>query len=224
MSRAMHAPTALVLDWDGTLVDNWPVIHAAMNETLVAFGHRPWTLPEAMEKISRSQRDSFPVLFGEHWRDARALFYRSFEARHLTELVPLAGAEELIKGLSSTDVTLVVVSNKRGDYLRREAEHLGWTRYFHSIVGATDAEADKPDRAPLLLALAGSGVDLSRDVWMVGDSATDMLTARAADCTAVLVRYPGASPVPLPEGVTADIVVDDLTALGNLVRQRRCQP
>src|SRR5690606_16274728 len=147
-------PTALALDWDCTFVVNWPVIHAAMYVMFVAFCHLPWTLSVAINYISLYQRDSFTVLFGEHWRVSRAVFLRSFEGRHSNAFVPLAGAEELIKGLSSTDVTVVVVSNKRGDYLRREAEHLGWTRYFHSIVGATDAEADKPDRAPLLLALA----------------------------------------------------------------------
>lgn len=224
MNHSPRAPKALLLDWDGTLVDNWPVIHGAMNETLTAFGHHPWTLPEAMEKISRSQRDSFPVLFGERWREARDLFYRSFEARHLEELAPLPGAGQLVETLSAVGLLLAVVSNKRGDYLRREAEYLGWTGYFHSVVGATDAEADKPDSAPVMLALKGSGIAPDADVWMVGDSATDVRTARAAACTAALVRYPGASPVALPDDLRADIVFEDLAELTNLVRQRRCHP
>lgn len=222
MTSGPHAPTAVLLDWDGTLVDNWPVIHGAMNETLVAFGHRPWSLPEAMEKISRSQRDSFPKLFGERWREARDLFYRRFEARHLQELEPLPAAEELVLSLKELGLFLAVVSNKRGDYLRREAEHLGWSRHFRSIVGATDASADKPDPAPVSLALRDSGIAPSQAVWMVGDSATDVRTARSADCAAILVRYPGASPVPLPADLQADFVLDDLASLSTLIRQRRC--
>lgn len=223
MTQAPVAPRALLLDWDGTLVDNWPVIHGAINETLVAFGQRPWTLPEAMEKISQSQRDSFPRLFGEDWEAARDLFYRSFEERHLEELVPLPGAGQMLASLGSTGLLMTVVSNKRGDYLRREVAHLGWDGYFHSIVGATDAEADKPDRAPAVLALRGSGIPLGKDVWMVGDSATDVRTARNAGCTAALVRYAGASPVALPQGLEPDMVFDDLPALTAVVRQRRCQ-
>ena len=67
----INPPKAILFDWDGTLVDNWPVIHAALNETLISFGHRPWTLAETMERVSRSQRDSFPLIFGDRWEAAR---------------------------------------------------------------------------------------------------------------------------------------------------------
>ena len=46
-----------------------------------------------------------------------------------------------------------VVSNKAGRYLRAEVTHLGWAPHFGAVVGAGDASADKPDPAPILLAL-----------------------------------------------------------------------
>src|SRR3546814_18896913 len=56
------------------------------------------------------------------------------------------------------DLTLGVVSNKRGPLLLLEAARLGWDRYFGCLVGAIDAERDKPAPAGVDFALSGSGI------------------------------------------------------------------
>ena len=216
--RRVPPPRAVLFDWDGTLVDNWPVIHRALNDTLVEFDHAPWTLAETMERVSRSQRDSFPVIFGARWEDARDRFYRRFTERHLQDLAVLPGAGTLLQMLSEADVWVGVVSNKRGDFLRREAAHLGWDKFFGRIVGANDAVEDKPSAAPVRLALAETAFEPGGDVWFVGDSATDVMTARNSGCAAVLVSQPGGSPVPLPSELVPDLAVDGLAALAGLVQ------
>jgi len=70
--------------------------------------------------------------------------------------------------------------------LRREAEHLGWTARFTRLVGAGDAELDKPHAAPMRLALDGSGIGLG-ETWYVGDTALDMECAKNAGCVGVLL-------------------------------------
>jgi phosphoglycolate phosphatase len=64
---------------------------------------------------------------------------------------------------------------------------LGWDRWFGSLVGAPDASADKPDRAPVDLALQASGIAPGQGVWFVGDTAMDLACAHAAGCVPVLV-------------------------------------
>lgn len=81
-----------------------------------------------------------------------------------------------------------VVSNKRGDLLRAEADQLGWTGYFTEIIGAGDAKADKPAPDPVDLALDGSGISRSMAVWYVGDGAIDVECARNAGLTAILIH------------------------------------
>jgi phosphoglycolate phosphatase len=193
LPKATVLPKAVLFDWDNTLVDNWPTIHDALNATFVAMGHPVWTLAETRERVRASLRDSFPVMFGDRWEEARKIFYRRFEARHIETLVPLDGAAPLLTGLRQRGVYLGVVSNKTGRYLRREATALGWNGYFARLVGAQDATADKPDRAPVDLALEGSGIAAGGDVWFVGDTAMDMACAYAAGCVAILVgaRAPG---------------------------------
>ena len=72
------------------------------------------------------------------------------------------------------------MSNKAGKFLRAEVTHLGWAGHFGAVVGAGDASADKPDPAPILLALDRLGRTADRSVWYLGDTALDMAAARAA--------------------------------------------
>ena len=79
------------------------------------------------------------------------------------------------------------MSNKAGTYLRAEVAHLGWAAHFGAVVGAGDAAADKPDPAPIRIALQRLGRPADASVWYLGDTALDMRAARAAGCTAVLI-------------------------------------
>src|SRR5579883_247861 len=179
-------PRAILFDWDNTLVDSWATIHDALIVTLEAMGYEPWTLAETKERVRHSLRDSFPRLFGDRWEAARKLYLDAFLAIHIERLAALPGTAELLQELSAAGFYLAVVSNKTGPVLRREAEHLGWTRFFRRLVGAGDAPVDKPQAAPVLLALDGSGIACD-EAWYVGDTALDMECARNAGCHGVLL-------------------------------------
>ncbi len=181
-------PRALLFDWDNTLVDSWGVIHRALAATLSAMGHRPWSLEETRKRVRASARDSFPALFGDRAEEAMAVFYDTFEAEHLTELRAQPGAGDMLARLAEAGLVLGVVSNKRGYLLRREAEHLGWTAWFHRLVGADDAPHDKPAVEAVELALEGSGLARGAAVWFVGDTDIDMLCATRAGCLPILLR------------------------------------
>ena len=87
------------------------------------------------------------------------------------------------------------MSNKRGDLLRKEVEHSQLSPFLQSVVGANDAEFDKPHRAPLDYALVEMGIDpvskegdKSRSLWYVGDSHTDLEAALHAGFIPVIIR------------------------------------
>jgi phosphoglycolate phosphatase len=184
----LRPPRAILLDWDNTLVDTWPVIHDAMVTTLKAMAHRPWSYDETRRRVRRSMREAFPELFGERWQEASDIFYARFRAIHLEKLATRPDAEDLLAALRAHGCYLGVVSNKRGEHLRREAAHLGWEGYFGRLVGATDAARDKPAPEVVQLALAGSGVSAGADVWLVGDTEIDLECAHMAGCLPVLLR------------------------------------
>lgn len=182
---SIKKPKAILFDWDNTLADTWPVIHASLTKTFEEMGKTPWTLEETKRRVHRSLRDSFPEVFGDQWEKAGEIYLSHFKSIHLERLEALHGAEEVLKHLSGLDVYLAVVSNKTGENLRAEVGHMGWEGYFEKIIGAKDAHADKPDPAPVKMALEGSGIHPGREVWFVGDSATDLECATNTGCVPV---------------------------------------
>lgn len=217
------APSAILFDWDNTLVDNWGAIHEALNLTLAAMGQEIWSYEETRLRVQRSLRDSFPEMFGERWQEARDIFYRSFAEVHLKTLRPMPGAASLLEKLAASGIYLAVVSNKTGQYLRLEAAHLGWDKHFSRLIGATDAAKDKPAVEPVDLALAESGIPRGPDVWFVGDGAVDVECARNAGLSAILV---GDNPTGDVAAETAGrsqkiAYVADCFSLATLVQRRR---
>jgi len=180
-------PRAILFDWDNTLVDSWATIHEALNAVMAAMDKPLWSLQQTKDRVRLSLRESFPIHFGDRWEEARQIYLDAFRAIHLERLDPLPGRGELLKGLAVAGIYLGVVSNKTGALLRRETEELGWTGLFGSVVGAGDAVADKPDAAPVALALAASGIEPSEAVWLVGDTGVDMECARNSGCVPVLL-------------------------------------
>jgi len=181
-------PEALLFDWDNTLVDTWPVIHDSLNHTLRAMGHDEWTFAETKQRVRLAAREAFPRLFGDRWEKAAKIFYERIRAAHIEQLAVVEGAAEMLEALYGRGFFLGVVSNKRGELLRAEAEHLGWDRFFTRLIGANDAERDKPDPVVVHAALAGSGLKTGKNIWFVGDTNTDMECAANAGCTGVLIR------------------------------------
>lgn len=181
-------PRAIIFDWDNTLVDTWPVIHESLRVTFETYGLTPWTMEEAKVRVRKSMRDSFPALFGDKWEEAGEVFYKRFGEIHMEKLEPLPGAEQLLSTLKELGIYLGVVSNKQGPYLRTEADGLDWSKYFGRLVGANDAHADKPNRAPIDMVLEQAGINAGPDVWFVGDADIDMECGQNAGCTPILVR------------------------------------
>jgi len=213
--QVVPRPRALVFDWDNTLVDSWLCIQHTYNATFRHFGLPEWDMSQTRAHVAASLRDSFPAMFGARWQEAAEVFSAAFAAIHLDHLAPLPGAAALLEALAATDVILAVVSNKRGHFLRREAEVLGWSDHFVRLVGAEDAPADKPDPAAVTLALAGTGLSLSPEVWFIGDATVDIECAVRAGCTPVLLRPEPPRPGEFPAAPAR--VVTDCRALGALL-------
>ncbi len=184
----LPAPRAIIFDWDDTIVDNWPLALEALNAALVHMGAQAWTDAEARGRAGGSARDLFGALFGDKWEEADKVFYATFNKLIENGVRLHDQVEDMLRLLSQNGVYLAVVSNKRGPLLRKEADHLAFTPYFNAIVGAGDAERDKPDIAPVLHALKGSGITPGPDVWFVGDSHTDMACAIASGCSGILLE------------------------------------
>ena len=208
-------PNAVAFDWDNTLVDSWPAIMEAINLTRTQFGQPVWTIDEIMANCTRAARESFPEWFGDKWESAYEFYYKGFdEIRKRRTIQPLRGAENLLLWLKNRDIPAFVVSNKRGDYLRLEAEKLGWTQHFVAIIGAQDAPRDKPAREHVDHALGHANITAQSSVWFVGDSETDVKCARNSGCTPILIGKPDEA-----RKLSVELVFPDCFALQTLLEK-----
>ena len=206
-------PTAILFDWDNTLVDTWPVIHSGMRVVFENRGLTPWTLQQTKDRCHESGRESFPKLFPDDWQSALDDFYGYVRGQHLNDLTLLPFAHELIENLTARGIPLGIVSNKRKDLLVKEVAYLGFSDYFGAIVGAGDAVRDKPDPAPIELALEHLGVASPSHVWMIGDTPVDWKAARSAGARAI-----GVGAKDMPEGADApDVMFPDLEHVCNML-------
>ena len=183
----LPGPSAIIFDWDNTLVENWLSIQAAMNAALADAGREPFDMDQVLASARFSGREVFARVFGPDWQRPREIFLAHFAEHHLDGLRIIPGAEALLEALFEARTPMGIVSNKLGDLLRREVAHLGWSERFFGIVGAQDAEFDKPDPAPIRLLLEKAGIDAGPAVWVVGDTDIDMRAGLAAGCSVLLV-------------------------------------
>lgn len=191
----INSPDAVIFDWDNTLVDTWPTIHEALNHTFTRMGHEPWDINMVKQRVARSMRDSFPDIFGSNWQEAATIYQSSFRSIHLDKLKALPGAESMLEWLSKQAVYMAVASNKKGPNLRKEAEYIGWNKYFSKLIGADDTPKDKPAPEPVHAALDGSNIRAGKKVWFIGDSEIDMECAIVTGC--IPVFYGELPPRPL---------------------------
>ncbi|MDX2083471.1 MAG: HAD family hydrolase [Rickettsiales bacterium] len=180
-------PKAIIFDWDNTLVDTWPLIQTSIDATLNAQGRQPWGLEKVQNQIHKSMRESFPEIFGENWREAGEIYQKTYRSIHLDQIQLLPQALSLIELVAQKEILQFVVSNKIGATLRQEAKKIGVDKYFFSLIGASDADYDKPDKSPVELAFLGSDIDVNRDeVWFVGDTITDIECAHNSGCKPII--------------------------------------
>ena len=209
----------VVFDLDGTLIDSAGDLAQAMNATLARLA--PGTPPLPLTTVRRFIGNGAGVLVARSLQavglevrpeDALPVFLDCYRSRLLdtTRLYP--GVSETLDQLAGR--TLAVLSNKPGDMSRTILQGLGVAGRFARIWGAGDVPARKPDPAGLQRLMAELDASATETV-LVGDSAVDIQTGRAAGVRTVGVSY-GLDPESL-QHAAPDVVVDDARDLARVL-------
>ena len=198
----INSPKIILFDWDNTLVNSWNKLHKCINHTFRHFSVPEWSLEETKANMHISLVDSFPKVFGERWIEAKQLYYNCYDKIYSDIPVdPLKDAELLLKELQINNIGLGIVSNKCGDFLRKEVEALKWKQYFNAVIGSTDAAKDKPNPDPVFLALSKIPQKaIAKEIWFVGDTIVDMECAVNSGCYPIFFGNPGTATHPNERG------------------------
>nr|WP_321266819.1 HAD family hydrolase [uncultured Sulfurimonas sp.] len=95
----------------------------------------------------------------------------------------LLNAKEAVE-LANEFATLGIVTTKTGKYSKVLMEYFDIMKYFKVLIGREDVEKPKPDAQPILKALQAINID-SKDVWMIGDTKLDLISAKNAEVNSI---------------------------------------
>jgi len=205
---------AFIFDLDGTLVDTAPDLQASLNTILSRHGLPPLEIGELRHLVGRGARN----LLTEAFRRSGAtvspaqleLLYDAFIAEYGSHAAvssrPYPGVIETLAQLKSEAVRMAVLTNKPHGPTQTLIRELGLADFFGAVFGQGLRPYLKPD--PRLFEAVVSELGGRGDgVVVVGDSTTDVETARAGRAPVILMSY-GYTPEPAAS-LGADLVLDD---------------
>jgi phosphoglycolate phosphatase len=208
----------IVFDLDGTLADTAPDIIGTLNIILAEENLPALPVSMARELVGAGARALIERGFRVQARDLDAaqldrLFGRFLEiyagrVAHASKLYD--GVEAALDALADAGHRLAVCTNKPQRHSLLLLEALGIRHRFAAIAGRDAFAFFKPDPRHLLETIRQAGGDATRAA-MIGDSRTDIDTARAAGVPVLCVPF-GYTDVPI-ETLAPDRVIahfDDL--------------
>jgi len=210
----------IVFDLDGTLVDTAPDLLRALDFALEKDGLNPPDDHQARNFIGGGARAMIEralahsrVQFGKEKVDA---MFRQFLIHYEDHIAdhsrPFPGLEHALARLADEGALLAVCTNKMERYAVKLLEALKLADRFAFIAGSDSFAFKKPDPRHLTETIARAGGRPERAV-LVGDSETDVITAKAAEIPVIAVSF-GYTDIP-PAALGADRLIhkyEDLPA------------
>lgn len=211
----LHECENVVFDLDGTLADTAEDIQQALASALAAYRLPPVDIRAVRLMIGGGKRMLIKRALDRLCQDSNQLpidemvetFHREYLARKNASSRLFPGVRRGVERLHAQGTRLGICSNKPDDLVRMLIRDLGLESCIAASTGARPGLPRKPDPKPLLDVVARLGATPDRTLY-VGDSDTDVRTARAAGCPVVLVTY-GYTARPARQ-LGADAVVDTI--------------
>ena len=208
----------IVFDLDGTLVDTAPDLISTLNLVLAGEGLPPVAYDDARRMIGGGARRMIERAVSAEGREVPraeldrmfAIFIDHYSAHIADRSRPFPHLDNVLQQLSGEGFRLAVCTNKLEWLSVRLLDRLNLSRYFAAICGQDTFGIQKPDPQMLHLTIRRAGGEVERSI-MIGDSLTDVRTARAANVPVIAVDF-GYSEV-APAALHADRLIGALTEL-----------
>jgi phosphoglycolate phosphatase len=186
----------VVFDLDGTLIDTAPDLLDSLNHCLEHAG-LACAAPEELRRfvglggrvmIERAFAAQQQELTGERLDALQAVFLDHYGANMPGRSQPFPGVIETLDRLAAAGYIQAVCTNKYERLSTALIGSLDLTARFAAICGADTFAFRKPDPRHLIETIRRAGGDPARAI-MVGDSRTDIDTAKAAGIPVIAVDF-----------------------------------
>lgn len=186
----------VVFDLDGTLVDTAPDLLDSLNHCLELSGLNRCNHEELRRFVGMGGRvmieraflaQNAPLL-EKQLDDLLAVFLEHYAGAMPGKSQPYPGVMASIDRFEAAGYIAAICTNKYETLAKTLIEGLGMTHRFAVITGADTFPYRKPDPRHLTETIALAGGDVERAI-MIGDSRTDIDTAKAAGIPVVAVDF-----------------------------------
>ncbi|CEH31519.1 pyrophosphatase [Aneurinibacillus migulanus] len=188
----MNHIRCLLFDLDGTLLDSRDSVIDAVYATAEAHVPGLFTREAILARFGESFDNFMEVietsLGGSTREQVFQYYFEHLNAYHDRTVRLFPGIQEELEALKASGYRLGIVTNKQRDFTIRGLQITGILQLFDSIVTVDDVHAGKPSAEPILRGMAELRA-LPEETAMVGDSKYDLLAAKAAGVTSVLVDW-----------------------------------
>ena len=186
-----HDVHGIVFDLDGTLVDTFDDLAAAVNHVRAGRGEPALPVATVKQYVGRGARNlirnTSAVRDEDDLEAARRDFLAYYRAHLFDVSRPYGDVAATLDRLTAGAVPMAILTNKPEREARELVAGLGLAQHFVGVYGGGSFQTLKPDPAALLATLDVLGVVPARAL-MVGDSDVDIEAARGAGVRVVRVR------------------------------------
>ncbi len=212
------ARPTIVFDLDGTLAETAPDIIGTLNTILEREGLAPLPVSKARDLVGAGAKAlierGFKLyerpLSPERLQELFELFLDIYAGRVAEQSHLYDGVLPALDALAASGHRLAVCTNKPERHSRLLLDALGVTARFAAIAGRDTFPFFKPDARHLTLTITAAGGDPAHAI-MIGDSRTDIQTARNAGLPVICVPF-GYTDVPI-ETLEPDLVIPHFDGL-----------
>jgi phosphoglycolate phosphatase-like HAD superfamily hydrolase/8-oxo-dGTP pyrophosphatase MutT (NUDIX family) len=207
----------VILDWSGTLVDDFHPVLEATNEIFKHYGKPPFGADEFREKFYLP----FPEFYKEYLPESALPeldhhYHTAFKLLQ-TGIEPLPHSFEFLEYLQDRGMPTFLLSTIHHEHFEAQGGRLGWKRYFkQAYVQALDK------RKVILHLLAEHNLDASETIF-IGDMVHDIETARHAGVVScgVLTGYDSLKKL---KAANPDLLFRNLREVRNFLERHRGTP
>lgn len=177
---------AIIFDLDGTLGDTLPVCFAAFREVFRRRLGRTFTDAEITAMFGPNEEGIIGLRVPDDPESAIEEFLAEYERAHDLCTAPFPGIEEALAALRRRGVMLGIITGKGPRSAEISIRRLGIAECFDAVRAGSPEGDRKPESIGKLLSEWGVAAE---DAAYVGDTATDMRSAREAGVSAVAAAW-----------------------------------
>ncbi|MBE6488191.1 MAG: HAD family hydrolase [Methanosphaera stadtmanae] len=183
-----------IFDFDGTLFNTIEDVAECLNKTLKFYGLNTFTLEQYQQKVGGNLYEILENLIGEENSNPETLekfkdTYLEIAQKHdYTKTHPYEGMHQLLEKLQDNDIKLAVNSNRIPQSINHYLKEYMDNIEFIDIQGHVLTNPSKPDPYGVNHILKTANLDVEEAIY-IGDSSTDVLTAKNAGIDVVLVSW-----------------------------------